>query len=69
VLDKQHKFEGLDELRLVWHAAEGDTGQFGRMVRFILLTSARRTEASAMAWTELNGEWTLPDESGFASAA
>jgi integrase len=49
-----------DELRAVWRTAEASTGPFERMVRFILLTSARRTEAAAMAWTELNGEWTLP---------
>jgi integrase len=49
-----------DELRAVWRAAEASTAPFGRMVRFILLTTARRTEAAAMPWTELNGEWTLP---------
>jgi integrase len=49
-----------DELRAVWRAAEASTGPFGRLVRFIVLTGARRTEAAAMAWTELNGEWTLP---------
>jgi integrase/rubredoxin len=49
-----------DELRAVWQAAKGSTGPFERMVRFILLTGARRTEAAAMAWKELNGEWTLP---------
>jgi integrase len=49
-----------DELRAVWHAAEASTGPFGRLVRFILLTAARRTEAAAMTWGELNGEWTLP---------
>jgi len=49
------------ELQAVWHAAEGFPGVFGAMVRFILLTGARRTEASAMAWGELAGaEWTLP---------
>jgi integrase len=49
-----------DELRTVWHTAGGQ-GAFGRMVRFILLTAARRTEASAMMWTELaDGDWTLP---------
>jgi integrase len=26
----------------------------------ILLTAARRVEAAAMTWGELNGEWTLP---------
>jgi integrase len=49
-----------DELRAVWRAAEASTGPFGRLVRFILLTSARRSEAAGMAWAELNGEWTLP---------
>jgi len=49
-----------DELRAVWRAAEASTGPFGRMVQFILLTSARRTEAAAMALGELNGDWTLP---------
>jgi integrase len=50
-----------DELRAVWRAAEASTEPFGRMVRFILLISARRTEAAAMTWSELaKGEWTLP---------
>jgi integrase len=49
-----------DELRAVWRAAEASTGPFGRLVRFILLTAARRTEAAAMTWGEINGEWTLP---------
>jgi integrase len=49
-----------DELRAVWKVAEASTEPFGRMVRFILLTSARRTEAAAMAWNELNADWTLP---------
>jgi integrase len=49
-----------DELRVVWKAAEGH-GAFGRLVRFLLLTGARRTEAAAMSWSELDGaDWTLP---------
>jgi len=44
----------------VWRAAEASAGPFGRLVRFILLTAARRTEAAAMTWGELNDEWTLP---------
>jgi integrase len=49
-----------DELRTVWRVAAGQ-GAFGRMVQFILLTAARRTEAAAMAWAELDGaDWTLP---------
>jgi integrase len=49
-----------DELRAVWRAAQASTGPFGRLVRFILLTAARRMEAAAMTWGEVNGEWTLP---------
>jgi integrase len=47
-----------DELRAIWRNA---TGPFGAMVRFILLTSARRSEASEMTWAEIDGaDWTLP---------
>jgi integrase len=42
-----------DELRAVWKAAEGSTGPFGYMLRFILLTMTRRCEASDMPDTEL----------------
>jgi integrase len=49
-----------DEIRVVWQAAEGQ-GAFGRLIRFLLLTGARRSEAAAMPWTELDGsDWTLP---------
>jgi integrase len=48
-----------DELRRVWHAADG--GAFGCFVRFLLLTGARRSEAAAVSWKEINGtDWTLP---------
>jgi integrase len=47
-----------DELRAIWTTA---SGPFGALVKFILLTAARRTEASEMQWTELaEGDWTLP---------
>jgi integrase len=47
-----------DELRKVWQT---DIGVFSDYVRFILLTAARRNEASEMEWTELDGsDWTLP---------
>lgn len=50
-----------DELRAVWKAAEACTGVFGRLVRFILLTAARREEAASMTWAELpDGVWLLP---------
>jgi integrase len=49
-----------DELRAIWRMAES-AGVFGRYVRFLLLSGARRTEASHMRWVELDGpDWTLP---------
>jgi integrase len=49
-----------DEIRVVWRAVETQ-GAFGRLVRFLLLTGARRSEAAAMPWAELDGtEWLLP---------
>jgi integrase len=49
-----------DELRAVWRAAEAN-GVFGAFVRFVLLTAARRSEASEMTWSEIDGtDWTLP---------
>jgi integrase len=51
-----------DELRTIWEAAEAK-GEFGHFLRFLLLTSARRTEAGQMRWSEINGaDWTLPAE-------
>jgi integrase len=48
-----------EELRSVWLACEGTT--FGSLIRFLLLTSTRRTEAAAMQWSELaNGDWIIP---------
>jgi integrase len=47
-----------DELRAVWRNAEGT---FGTLVKFILLTAARRGDAAEMPWTEIvEGDWTLP---------
>jgi integrase len=49
-----------DELRKVWKQAEAN-GVFGAFIRFILLTAARRSEASELAWSEITGgDWTLP---------
>src|SRR4029077_7457519 len=49
-----------NELRRVWNAA-GEAGAYGSMVRFVLLTAARRAEASKMRWDEISGSnWTLP---------
>jgi integrase len=51
-----------DELRAVWKAAAG-AGVFGAFVRFVLLTSTRRSEAAGLRRTELsdNGAtWVIP---------
>jgi integrase len=48
-----------DELRAVWKAAEAPP--FGALVKFLLLTAARKAEASDMTWDELkDGVWLLP---------
>jgi integrase len=55
-----------DELRAVWRAADAFEGPFGALVQFLLLTAARRTEASGMALTEIETpapgamDWILP---------
>ena len=50
-----------DELRATWKAAEEGKGPFSALVQFLLLTAARRAEASAMTWDEIDGtDWTLP---------
>jgi integrase len=51
-----------DELCRVWHTATDQPGAFPAMIRFLLLTAARRTEARAMAWAESSdgADWTLP---------
>lgn len=52
-----------EELRLVWLAA-GELGYpAGTWVRLLILTGARRTEAAALDWAELDRSaalWTLP---------
>jgi integrase len=51
-----------DELRAVWEVASATEGPFGALVKFLLLTTARRSEAARMRWTEIgaDGLWTLP---------
>jgi len=50
-----------DELRRVWLTAEASDSPFAKLVQFLLLTCARRSEASRMAWAELeNVDWVLP---------
>jgi integrase len=49
-----------DEIRKLW-AATADNTPFSALVRFLLLTSARRNEAAAMKRDEVvDGVWTLP---------
>jgi integrase len=49
-----------DELRAVWRAA-GEAGEFGALIKFLLLSCARRAEAARMVWSEIEGDvWNLP---------
>jgi integrase len=51
-----------DELRAVWAAAEQD-GPFGAFIRFVLLTSTRRSESAGLRRSELSDggkTWTIP---------
>jgi integrase len=61
---KDHRRERIlddTELRAVW-AATADGSVFSSLIRFLLLTSARRSEAAGMKWDEVDGDgvWTLP---------
>jgi integrase len=55
-----------DELRAIWAATEPDKDApqpFHALIRFLLLTGARRSEANLLPWSELSGDgkvWTLP---------
>lgn len=49
------------ELCLVWKLA--GPGDYGAIVRLLILTAARRDEVAAMCWPELQGAtWTIPAE-------
>jgi integrase len=52
-----------DEIRLIWHAAEG-AGNFGAIVRMCLLTAQRRTKVETIRWCDISdaGEWSVPTE-------
>ena len=48
-----------DEIRKVWNTAAG--GPFPALIKFLLLTGARRDEAASMTRNEIKGgEWILP---------
>jgi integrase len=56
-----------DELRAVWTTAEQRSDPFAAMVQFMLLTTARRSEAAALTWNEIVQDdigpcWLLPKE-------
>jgi integrase len=49
-----------DEIRALW-AAAGDLGVYGSLLKFLLASCARRSEACCMARDELKGDtWILP---------
>jgi integrase len=48
-----------EEIRAIWNSKE--SGAFPALVKFLLLTGARRAEAANMTWQEIDGDnWTLP---------
>jgi integrase len=52
-----------EELRIIWKVSGEMEGPFPALVRFLLLTAARRAEAAEMPWSETDGtEWVLPKE-------
>jgi integrase len=60
---ERHRVLTDDELRAVWKAAEATAGPYGALIRFWLLTGARRDEARALPWLEVDVDiWTLPKE-------
>jgi integrase len=49
-----------DEVRKIWAASASD-GPFPALIRFLLLTGARRGEAAGLRWDEIDGsDWLLP---------
>lgn len=50
-----------DEIRLFWKGCDALGWPFGPMMKLLLLTAQRRSEVSAMRWTEIVGnEWVIP---------
>jgi integrase len=50
--NKRKRWLSEDELRAVWHGCE-NLGDFGRIVRLLILTGCRREEVAALKWTEI----------------
>jgi integrase len=52
-----------DEIRWLWRACDAAGYPYGPLIKFLLITGARRQEAAAMTRSELTGSvWTLPKE-------
>jgi integrase len=50
-----------DEIRKLWDAAKTLNNAFGPLVRFVLLTACRKSEAAKMQRAEIAGDlWTIP---------
>ncbi len=52
------------ELLAIWQAS-ADEGEFGRIVRLLILTACRRQEIGDMRWSELSADgttWTIPGQ-------
>jgi integrase len=52
------------ELTALWRALEDDPYDYGKILRLMILSGARRNEIGGMTWAELNDDdtWTLPSE-------
>jgi integrase len=50
------------EIQALWQAAKAAEGPFGHLVRFVLLTATRRSEAARVARDEISpsGDWLIP---------
>jgi integrase len=59
---KRERVLNDDELRAVWKTAESrGADPFATLVRFLLLTAARRSEGAGLSWEEIDDAgWTLP---------
>lgn len=50
-----------DELRAVWKTADAGASPHHALIKFLLLTAARRGEGAELTWSEIDGaDWTLP---------
>ena len=57
---KRERVLSMEELRAIWRATSGGS-KHDRLVRFLMLTTARRAEGGGMTWSELSGDlWVVP---------